>query len=160
MPLPWEVGAPTPANPSPLAVLTWTEAVPLDERPRCYTVRPVRGSGASRVEGDASEPICVLPIDIVPPATPTGLQAIAAEGAISLIWEPNVDEDLGGFIVLRRDPGSDTLLRLTPSPISETRFTDRAVVAGMRYTYVVRAVDVRIPLPNVSAPAEVTETAR
>jgi hypothetical protein len=159
-PMPWDVAAPVAANQTPLAVLTWGEEVPLDGRPRCYTVRSVRGTGARRVEGDASAPVCVLPIDLVPPVAPTGLQAIAAEGAISLIWEPNVEEDLAGFIVLRREAGSDTLLPLTPSPISETRFTDRVVAPGMRYTYEVRAVDSRVPLPNVSDPAEVSETAR
>jgi hypothetical protein len=31
---------------------------------------------------------------------------------------------------------------------------------GQTYTYVVQAIDNRIPLPNMSEPTEVTETAR
>mgnify|MGYP000474274054 CR=1 FL=1 len=36
-----------------------------------------------------------------PPAAPTGLQAVAGDGAVSLIWEPNSESDLAGYLVLR-----------------------------------------------------------
>lgn len=156
----WDERAPAPVNPAPQPALGFADAVPSDERLRCYVVRSVRGAAAQRVEGAPSNRVCVMPIDASPPETPTGLQAIAAEGAITLIWEPNVEEDLGGYLVLRRDEAGDTLQPLTPAPINEARFIDRTVTPGMRYTYEVRAVDSRIPLPNVSASAEVSETAR
>ena len=158
--LPWETPVPAPINASPLAVLTFKEEVPLDERTRCYFVRPVRGSGATRVEGDGSESACVLPADVDPPAAPTNLIAIVVDGAINLNWDPNGEPDLGGYIVLRREAGDDTLHQLTPRPIRGTRFVDGTAVSGRTYTYVLRATDNRIPLPNVSEPAEVTETVR
>jgi hypothetical protein len=151
---PWTMPAPVPVNAAPLAVLTFAEPVPADERPRCYAVRAVRGTGAARVEGEPSAPVCVVPVDVTPPVMPTGVTALPAEGEISLIWEPNGEEDLAGFLVLRRETGSDTLLPLTAAPIPGTRYVDRTVTPGVSYTYVIRAVDSRIPLPNVSDPAE------
>ena len=84
-----------------------------------------------------------------------------SEGGISLIWEPNAELDLGGYLVLRRDASDATLRQLTNRPIPETRYRDTGVTPGTRYTYWVVAVDSQVPLPNVSAPSPpVDETAR
>jgi hypothetical protein len=86
---------------------------------------------------------------------------VAGEGAISLIWEPRDELDLGGYLVLRGEPGDATLQPLTPAPIPEASFRDTTVVPGRRYVYAVVAVDDRLPLGNVSAPSpRVEETAR
>jgi len=154
--MPWNATAPQPINATPLAVLTYADPIVLDDRERCYVVRAVLGT----VESEPSTRVCVTPIDIYPPAAPTGLDRVAGEGFIELLWDPNVEADLGGYIVLRAEAGGDTLLQLTPTPISGTRYADRTVTPGVRYTYVVRAVDNRVPLPNMSEPAEVSETAR
>ena len=150
-----------PINKEPLTRLTFTHEVEFDGRKRCYYVRAVRGTGAQRVEGEASDPKCDVPIDDEAPTAPTGQTASAEEGSISLRWEPNGEEDLGGYLVLRRDPGSDTLRQLTPAPIAETTRTDSSVTSGQMYTYIVRAVDKQTPKPNVSDDSmEVTVTAR
>jgi hypothetical protein len=144
----------------PLAALVYAEPIALDERVRCYQVRSVRGTGAQAIESEPSDSACIMPIDIYPPVMPTGLAAITTAGVINLVWEPNVEEDLGGYVVLRREGSGDTLLPLTAAPITETRFADRTVKPGVRYTYQVQAVDSRIPVPNISDAAEVSETAR
>jgi len=145
-----------PLNPLPLTVLRFDDPLVFDDRQRCYYVRAIRGS----IESAPSPQQCIRAIDTVPPVTPTGLAAITADRLINLIWEPNVEEDLGGYIVLRRDAADATLVQLTSRPIAETRYTDRNVTPGVRYTYEVRAVDTRVPVPNASDPAEVSETAR
>jgi hypothetical protein len=152
----WQVGVAAALNPAPLGVLRFEDPVAADDRERCYYVRSVRGG----VEGPPSPRRCVRMIDMFPPAVPTNVAAIVSEGAINLIWEPNVDEDLGGYTVLRSADGGATLLTLTPTPIAEPRFTDRGVRPGVTYVYEVRAVDSRVPVPNTSEPARVTETAR
>jgi hypothetical protein len=152
--------APVPVNPMPIAVRTFTEPLQLDERERCYTVRTVRGAEPPLVEGPTSPRACVTPLDVFAPAAPTGLAAIASADAISLIWEPVVDGDLAGYLVLRGDAGGDTLAPLTPDPIREAQFTDESVMPGVRYVYHVIAVDSRLPLPNASPPAMIEETAR
>lgn len=164
-PRPWAVTPATPINLQPVADLMFADAeVPFDGRERCYYVRAVRGSGARQVESEPSERTvasCIVPVDLVPPVAPTGLSATALEGQVQLRWEPNGEEDLRGYIVLRSEAGDDTLVELTrDGPTTETRFTDDTVVAGRMYTYVVQAVDNRTPLPNVSERATQTVTAR
>jgi len=150
-----------PINKEPLTTLTFPDDVEFDGRRRCYYVRAVRGTGAQRVEGEPSDQTCDTPFDDEAPAAPTGVTASAEEGSISLRWEPNGEEDLGGYLVLRREPGSDTLRPLIPAPIAETQYTDRNVTAGQMYTYIVQAVDKQTPKPNVSSNStETTVTAR
>jgi hypothetical protein len=159
---PWASNPETPLNAQPLATLSFSEEVPFDERPRCYYVRAVRGTGAQRVESESSGRACTTPFDTEPPAVVTNLLATPEEGRITLRWDPNGEEDLRGYVVLRSEAGDDTLQQLTTSgPIAKTGFTDDKVMPGQTYKYVVHAVDNRIPLPNVSDPGtEVTATAR
>ncbi len=152
----WRVVVPAPANPAPLAVLRFDDPVVADDRERCYVVRAVRGT----VEGPPSPRRCVRVVDLFPPATPTNLEATTTGGVIHLIWEPNADADLGGYIVLRSEDAGATLLRLTSSPVTENRYSDSTVRPGVQYMYEVRAVDTRVPVPNASGPVQVTETAR
>jgi hypothetical protein len=147
---------PRPLNTSPLTGVSATDEV-LFERAHCYVVRAQRGN----VLSDPSPRACLTPVDVFPPAAPVGLAAVPSEGGISLIWEPNSELDLGGYLVLRREPGDATLRQLTDTPITEARYRDGTVQPGARYIYSVVAVDNRLPLPNVSAESEpVEETAR
>jgi hypothetical protein len=152
----WRAALPAAANPMPLAALTFSDALEF-ERERCYSVRAIR----SGVESDASARLCVRPVDVYPPPAPAAPEAVAGEGVISLIWEPSSAIDLGGYLVLRGEPGDATLLALTPHPIAEASYRDTTVVAGRRYAYAIVAVDDRVPLGNVSNPSpRVEETAR
>jgi hypothetical protein len=153
---PQQVAQPTPLTPAPLTTLSTTDDLVFG-RPRCYTVRAQRGA----VMSEPSPPACLTPIDVFPPAAPVGLAAVPSEGGISLIWEPNAELDLGGYLVLRLEAGDATLRQLTDRPIGETRYRDTSVQPGTRYTYSVVAVDSQLPLPNISAQsALVEETSR
>ena len=92
----------------------------------------------------------------VPARRPKGLTAVPSEGTINLIWQPNDEKDLAGYIVLRGvEP--DKVEPITPTPIQDTTFKD-TVAAGVRYSYVVKAVDTA---GNASGPSNrVEETAR
>jgi hypothetical protein len=156
----WQAQVPVPINPTPLPALSVLDVVQF-ERQQCYTVRSVRGVAPNLVISAPSERRCIRPVDVFPPAVPTGLSAVSGEGSISLIWEPNIEEDLGGYVVLRGEAGGATLQPLTPAPIADARYTDRAVAAGVRYVYAVLAVDSRVPVANTSALSpRVEETAR
>lgn len=157
---PWSVTPPAPVNAAPLDAMTFSDPVGSD-RERCYVVRALRGTAPNVLEGDPSEPACVTPTDVFPPAAPVRLVAVADEGGTSLIWEPNAEADLGGYLVLRGDASDATLQPLTPTPIVEPRFRDTHVMPGSKYVYAVVAVDSRLPVPNISAESNrVEETAR
>ncbi len=106
---------------------------------RCYTVRTVETIGDLTLESDAPMPTCETLKDTFPPAAPKDLRIIATQGVISLIWEPNSEKDVAGYLVLR-GTAADLLAVITPMPITETTFVD-GVAAGTRYWYEVRAVD-------------------
>lgn len=109
-------------------------------RQRCYVVRAVRAIGGLALEGDASPSACVTPVDTFAPAPPTGLTAVASQGAISLIWNPSPEKDLRGYHVLRADTSGGVFAAITTAPIADTTYTDQ-VPDGRRYAYAVQAVD-------------------
>jgi hypothetical protein len=151
-----QVPQPMSLNPAPLATTSTTDDVAFG-RPRCYAVRAQRGA----VMSELSQPTCLTPIDVFPPAAPVGIAAVPSEGGISLIWEPSTEIDLGGYLVLRQEAGDATLRQLTDLPISDVRYRDTSVQPGTRYTYSVVAVDTQLPLPNTSTQsAPVEETSR
>lgn len=83
--------------------------------------------------------------DVFPPATPSGLAAVAdvQAHAIDLSWEPDRDADLAGYVVYRSDltagGGAERIsgkALLVPPSLS-----DSTAQAGHRYAYSVSAVD-------------------
>jgi hypothetical protein len=132
---------PTPLNPAPLPSPPFVDGRLAFGKPRCYVVRAVTVFGAQSIEGDASPVQCVSPVDTFAPAAPGSLKGIGSEGAISLIWEANKEPDLAGYLVLRATLPSTDFKQVTPEPIRDTTFTDTTVARGVRYAYVVLAVD-------------------
>jgi hypothetical protein len=104
-----------PVTPKPIAAPTFEQPVRFGEE-RCYRVRSARVAGAVVVEGPSSEPFCLTPEDIFPPAAPTGLAAVSTAGQVSLIWDANTEADLAGYLVLRGETPDGSLQPLTPSP--------------------------------------------
>ena len=89
------------------------------------------------IESDAPPAWCETLVDTFAPAAPKGVAAIPSEGAINLIWEPNSEKDLAGYLMMRAKAPGQTFEPITPAPIQETSFKD-AVPAGVPYVYVVR----------------------
>jgi len=151
---------PVPLTPQPVTVTAHVVSGVSFGVERCFVVRPVERIAEAVVMGPASAKTCVTPADTFPPAAPKSLAAIAGEGVISLIWEPNTEADLAGYLVLRGDAPGDTLRAITPEPVAATTYRDTTARAGTRYVYVVVAVDRATP-QNVSAQSNrVEETAR
>ena len=95
------------------------------------------------LESPTSAPACLTPLDKFPPAAPKGLRTVAEDGAVSLVWDQNAEADLDGYLVLRGEVPGDTLQPLTPQPIKDASYRDATVKPGVRYVYVVVAVDAR-----------------
>jgi fibronectin type 3 domain-containing protein len=118
-----------------------------------YVVRATRRLGKTWLEGSSSEEISLTPEDLTPPAPPQGLLAVPLSVGIELIWQRNVDPDLLGYFVYRRDPEGGQYRPLNGSPLEGTTYVDRTAIVGRVYEYVVTAVD-SSPRRNESAFSE------
>ena len=78
--------------------------------------------------------------------------AVPGEGSVGLTWTANVEPDILGYLVYRREAESSTPVRLTEAPILATTYTDRTPKPGVAYLYAVTAVD-RSTRRNESAPS-------
>jgi hypothetical protein len=145
-----ETSTPTPPATVPAGPLRLTQA-PVSETQfadarmvwgdeRCYTVRVVETLNGQTIESEAPPAVCRTLVDTFPPAAPANLKSAPGEGAISLIWDPNTEKDLAGYIVMRGLAPGTALEQMTPAPIHETTLRDD-VAAGIQYVYAVKAVD-------------------
>ena len=149
-----------PVNPAPLKSASFEQTGVAFGQEQCYRVRSASSLDPAVIEGEASPPQCVTPRDQFAPAAPGGLAAVPTAGQISLIWDANTEKDLAGYLVLRGEGADGPLAAITPAPIKETSYRDITVKPGVRYVYVVVAVDTATP-PNTSPQsARVEDTAR
>ncbi len=149
-----------PLNASPLASAAFEQANATFGTKECFVVRTVEVVASVPIESDSTPPACVTPVDIFPPAAPQRLQVVPTPGVMNLSWQPNSEADLAGYIVLRGTVPGDTLLALTPGPITSARFEDTTARPGERYAYVVVAVDRATPRNTSAHSNRVEETAR
>ena len=157
---PFALAAPVALTPQPLTATEWSLPGVTFGVERCFVTRAVDVVAGVPVLSPPSPMTCETPRDTFPPAAPRSLAAIAGAGVINLIWEPNAEADLGGYLVLRGEAPGATLAALTPSPVRETTFRDTTVRPGVRYVYAVVAVDTADP-QNVSPQSNrAEETAR
>jgi hypothetical protein len=157
---PYALRLPTALTPQPLAVTEFATPGVVFGVERCFAVRAVDTVGGSQVLGPVSPPACVTPVDSFPPAAPRNLAAIGGPGSINVIWDENAEADVAGYLVLRGEAPGDKLQALTGTPVRGPTYTDTTVRPGVRYVYVVVAVDNAKP-PNVSAQSNrAEETAR
>jgi len=153
-------GPAKPLNQSPVTGLTLdVPGVSFGTR-RCFALRTIETRDGRSVEGTLSQPVCQIPRDTFPPAAPTGLEAVAGPGVISLIWNPNTEPDLGGYLVLRAEAPGETLQPVTAAPIHDTTYRDTDVRPGVRYVYAVVAIDNATPANFSAQSSPVEETAR
>lgn len=126
-----------------------------------YIIRALAAAGSSQIESDDSAPLAVTPIDIFPPAPPSGLVASvipateSTPARVELSWEISPETDLAGYYVYRSDGQGSTGQRLTPRLLLAPVFRDITAVAGQKYLYRVSAVDRAGNESKLSSPVEV-----
>jgi hypothetical protein len=148
-----------PVNPEPIEAPAYEDPRLAFGVQRCYALRTVERRGNLTLESTLSPATCHTPVDTFPPLAPTGLTAVGSEGGVSLIWEPNAETDVVGYLVLRGQPG-EALRPLMETPVAETTYRDTTAAAGVMYVYAVVAVDNATP-GNVSPESNrVQEAAR
>ena len=132
---------PVPLTRAPVGELEFAQANIAFGKERCFVVRPVDILSGIHVRGPASPMVCASFADTFAPSPPGTLDAIAASGGISLIWEPSGSKDVAGYIVMRGEGAGTELTPLMKDPITGNTHTDTSVTPGTRYTYAVVAVD-------------------
>jgi len=106
-----------------------------------YTVTTVIAHGELFAESATSATVCATPVDRIAPPAPGGLEAVAGQGSVNLLWKETKAPDLLGYRVYRRRAGEGTFMLLTPEPILRTLFLDRTVFPNVEYAYCVTTVD-------------------
>ena len=144
-----DVVMPIPVNAVPLETFELSDAIVKFGVERCYIVRAISIVDGDSIESEASSPTCVEFRDTFSPAAPRNLAAVGSVGAVSLIWEPNSEADLAGYLVLRGESPNGTLEALMTVPLTETNYRDTAGTTGVTYIYAVVAADGAAP-PNIS----------
>ena len=163
-------GAVVPLTRTPIAGTVFVDRTFRYGESYSYFVRRVEEGGPPMRESADSERVRIRPLDRFPPAPPAGL-AVALEGSvIRLYWFPNSEPDLAGYRVYRWEapvgvaqPEDEEMTAATSrlprillgeTGPDETSFTDSTAAAGVRYHYMVTAVDGASP-PNESDHSDV-----
>jgi hypothetical protein len=120
---------------------------------------------ALELAGPLSAPVRIAAVNVLPPAVPLGLAAVATAGAegagpaIDLNWQPGTEADLAGYIVYRREAGQpeSSWQRISPAqPVVPPDYHDANVQPGHTYLYAISAVDQQGHESARSAEAEET----
>lgn len=101
--------------------------------------------------------IQIMP-DTVAPDAPTGLDAAAGNGTISLIWAENIEADLASYTLYRSEV-SDTYSEPLIEGLTSPDYVDVSVSNGTSYYYKVSAVDFSGNESDLSAGATATPRA-
>jgi hypothetical protein len=147
-----------PVTTTPINSTAFTDSGLRNEQTYSYAVRAVRSEATGSARSEPSTIVAATPVDLTPPSPPKNLVAVPSEAAIRLAWDPSPEDDVAGYLVYRSGPTGSEAVRLTPTPIPNTIYTDRNVTRAATYRYIVTAVD-RAARPNESARSnEVTAT--
>ena len=126
----------------------WTDTSTEFGKPYSYEVQSLVDVGDRKfAESDLTAPGDITPVDVFPPAVPTGLRADAAPGSIELVWDRNTEPDLAGYRIYR-STGDGPFEKLAESN-EIPNYSDRAVEHGKTYRYAITAFD-RCTPPNES----------
>jgi len=137
---------------APLQVAAFDDQTAAPGQKVCYVVRLVAATEPV-IESDSSNEVCLEIRDVEAPAAPTGVTALARDGAVEVSWSPSSERDLAGYRVYRAAAGAAPE-RVAEVGAGESTYRDTAVAAGETRAYTVTAVDAAGNESPPSAPAE------
>ena len=94
----------------------------------------------------------------LPPLAPDQLIAYQDGNSIIFEWAPNTETDIKGYVVYRRESGSEKIRLVSESLQTTTSYKDQRIEAGKTYWYWVQAYAVTGLGSPLSAPVEVVVT--
>jgi hypothetical protein len=142
-----------PLNPQPLQEPAYVDRSFRHGETYFYSARMLVDATRPLRESAGSPEVEVHPVDTYPPRAPTGLAAAAEGGVIKLYWFPGSESDLAGYRIYRRAAPEGEFARIGQVGAAETSFVDATARPGVRYDYVVTAIDDATP-PNESERSE------
>ncbi len=74
------------------------------------------------------------------PGHPLEIAAISNGEAISLVWAPNMEPDLAGYVVYRSGP-EKKFEKISDSLVTTASWIDSSVVKSQTYLYRIKAID-------------------
>jgi len=92
--------------------LAYTDKGLRNGRAYWYKVRAVRLHAGTQAAGLTSPPVSGVPRDLLPPAPPRKVRAVATREGVKIIWETVTEPDLAGFRIYRRSAQSQTPERI------------------------------------------------
>lgn len=120
------------------------------DQPLFYKVRAVFRDADQVAESEDSAVAPMTPRDVYPPAVPAGLSGVYTGEGVELIWTANVEADLAGYNVYRREPDG-SFQKINHDLLITPIFRDASAQAGRSYFYRVTALDLA---GNESGPSE------
>lgn len=124
-----------------------------NDTPYYYNLRAFRYLDDTRAAGRASEVVSVVPVDLVAPASPTGVALFQTEAGLRILWESKAERDLAGFRVYRRSETEDFPGLIGEVPGGSPGFIDPKPPGQGIWYYSVSAFDRERP-PNESGRSE------
>lgn len=113
----------------------------------------VDGSGHQSLP---SEGVRAVPMDLYPPPPPKAITATPLSNeSISLEWAPSSIQDLDGFIIYRKDPGSPEFVEIARTGWNGYSYTDTNLKDNTTYEYGIRSMDSDGPLSVMVGPISV-----
>ncbi len=133
----------------PAGSRSWADTGLTDYQTYSYTVRTHDTSGNYSADSTARQ---ATPVDLTPPAVPSGLTAVRGDGSVTLSWDANTEPDLAGYGIYRDGA-------LVTSVTAPTRtWTDTGLTNDTGHTWSVDAVDVHANRSARSTTASATPT--
>jgi len=89
-----------------------------------------------------------IPFDSVPPGTPKDLKVYTiSNNSIELHWEPNIEPDLTGYDLFRRESSEDEYIKINIESVPSNSYYDTNLKSNTTYYYKIKAYD---EVPNYS----------
>ncbi len=101
--------------------------------------------GKDLVQSGMSQAVAAVPVDLMPPAVPSGVTAVQTASGVKVIWEGSQEDDLAGYHIYRRKDGERQFKRIGTVKAPYTIYVDSGIGQGQGYYYAVTSFDTAKP---------------
>ncbi len=106
-----------------------------------FKVQSILNVEKNSIDSGVSKSISVKPVDMTPPAAPTGVTAVQTGAGIKVFWDKVHDIDVKGYRIYRRSGKESEAKMIGEVAAVYAIFEDTSVAAGSSYYYTVTAFD-------------------